>query len=140
MSTNGTPNFTNSLGEFELEGITFRRRKVNAKVWAETLQRVASQEQQAIEDEGGMLFAVSAEGLYELIRVGINEADQSEWDRLWNEGMIEFGELTDIREWMWEKMTERPFSSRTASSDGPGSTSEASSRDASPSLEAVPTG
>ena len=134
MTTNGdTPDFTNRLGSFTLEGQTFRRWKINARLWAETLQSVASKEKSEIGKEDGLLFAVSAEGLYTLIRIGIDPRDVEAFDDLWHEGRIEFGELTDIRDWMWERMTERPFTSRTASSDGHGNGNGPSSKDGSPS-------
>lgn len=134
-TTNGShPDFTHTLLPFDFEGHTFRRRKIPARVWAETLQEVAVREKQEIEKEdGSVLFAVSGDGLQQLIRLGVHEDDLPVWDKLWKDGRMEFGELAALRDWLWEQMTARPFTSGTRSSDGPGSTSDPSSKDESPS-------
>jgi hypothetical protein len=139
-STNGsTPNFTHTLGTFELEGRTFTRAKIPAKAWADALREVSDAEKaEEAKKTGGVMFAVSAEGLYKLCRLGVREEDRSFYDALWNDGKLEFGELADLRDWMWEQITERPFTSRMASSDGPGPSNEASSKvESSSAAEAV---
>jgi len=142
MSENGsTPDFTHKPKTFTVEGHTFRRRKVRARDWAETLARVAVNEKTEMDkEEGGVLFAVSEEGLFELITLAIAPEDQDVWQKLWDDGKLEFGELADLRDWIWSEMTARPFTSGTPSSDGPGSNSEASSRGESPSPAEVQTG
>lgn len=141
MTENGTVDFTHQLGSFALEGHTFARCKVPAKIWAETLVRVGAQERaETAKKQGSVLFAVSADGLAELVRLGVREEDRATFDKLYADGLIEFGELAALRDWMWERMTERPFTSDTPSSDGPGSNSEASSRDESPSQAEVQRG
>lgn len=142
MTTNGsTPDFTHHLGSFTVEGHEFRRRKIPARAWAETLAAVAATENQEIEKkEGSVLFAVSADGLNELIRLAIHEDDLPVWDKLWDDGLLEFGELTALRDWVWEQMTERPFTSPTPSSDGRGSGNARSSKEGSSSPEAAPAG
>jgi len=142
MTSNGSaPDFTHRLESFTVEGHTFTRRKVRAREWAETLSRVASTERAEMEKtEGSLLFAVSEEGLFELISLAIRPEDMDVWNKLWEDGKLEFGELADLRDWIWEQMTARPFTSDTPSSDGLGTTSEASSRDASLSQAEVLTG
>ena len=142
MTTNGsTPDFTHHLGSFILNGQEFRRRKIPAKLWADTLAAVASEENAEIEKtEGSVLFAVSADGLYRLVRLGIHDDDRKHWDAMWEDGLLEFGELVALREWVWEQMTERPFMSGTPSSDGRGNDSDPSSKDASSSQVEAPTG
>lgn len=138
---NGIPDFTHKLLPFKLEGHEFQRRKIPAKEWAETLARVANSERtEMAKKQGSVLFSVSASGLYELIRLGVQEDDHAKFDQLWSDGLIEFGELTALRDWLWEQMTERPFISDTPSSDGPGSSSEVSSKDESSSPVVAPTG
>lgn len=131
MSENGIApvDFTHTLRSFTLEGHEFRRRKVPAKQWAETLARVAISERKEIDKkEGGKLFAVSADGLHELIALAIHPDDVAQWNQMYADGLIEFGELSGLRDWLWEQMTERPLASDTPSSDGPGSNSAASSK------------
>ena len=142
MTSNGnTPDFTHHLGSFTVNGHEFRRRKIPARQWAETLQSVARQENAEIEKaDGSVLFAVSADGLNELIRLGIEPDDLVAWDRMWDDGLLEFGELAALRDWMWEQMTERPFISGSLSSDGPGNDSDPSSKAASRSPEAAQKG
>jgi hypothetical protein len=139
--TNGAaPDFTHQLTPFTLNGETFRRVKVDARVWATTLARVAASERAEMEKpEGSVLFGVSAEGLSELILLAIHPDDRPQWTDMNDAGLIEFGELTSIRDWLWEEMTERPFKSDTPSSDGPGSSSDRSSRAGSSSRAGAPT-
>lgn len=134
-TTNGSPpDFTHKLQPFTFEGFTFRRVKIPARAWAETLARVGTAEQnESKKKTGSVLFAVSGEGLYELVSLGIHPDDLPKWNELWEAGSIEFGELADLRDWMWEAMTERPFTSPQPSSDGPGASSAASSKGESPS-------
>lgn len=131
--TNGSPiDFTHQLGSFTLEGHEFHRGKVPPKLWADTLARVANEERTEMKKkEGSKLFGVSAEGLYALVRLAVREEDRATFDKLYADGMIEFGELSALRDWVWEQMTDRPFTSGSSSSDGPGTDSEASSRDES---------
>lgn len=129
MSENGVPNFTHTLKPFVLEGITFRRVKIPAQAWAETLARVSESEQvEMSKKKGSVLFGVSAAGLYDLCALGVHPDDRPQFTELWEKGLLEFGELVDLRDWLWEEITARPFTSATHSSDGPGSSSEASSR------------
>jgi len=138
---NGSIDFTHTLRSFTLEGHTFQRRKVPAKLWAETLSRVGKQERSEMKKaEGSVLFAVSADGLAALVGLAVREEDRPMFDKLYADGLIEFGELTALRDWLWEQMTERPFTSDLSSSDGLGSSTEASSRDESPSPVEAPTG
>jgi len=132
--TNGTISFTHKLGSFELEGHTFQRRKVPARQWAETLAGVATSERKEMaKKDGSVLFGVSADGLAALVALAVRDEDRPVFEKLYADGLIEFGELTALRDWIWEQMTERPFTSGPSSSDGPGSSSEASSTDESPS-------
>lgn len=117
---NGIPNFTHKLTPFEFEGITFRRRKVDPRRWADVLERTAEQEQTRL-SEKKLTLAVSAEGLHELVKLAIVEEQHSDWDRLREEGRIEWGELVALREWLWGQITERPFPMADESSSGPGS-------------------
>lgn len=137
---NGIPDFTHKLTPFTLEGHTFKRRKIPAKAWAETLARVATDERKEMaKKEGSVLFGVSGQGMYELVRLAIQKDQLATFDKLWKDGLLEFGELSALRDWLWEQMTERPFISDTPSSDGPGSNSEASSKDESSSAVGAPT-
>jgi hypothetical protein len=142
--TNGSiPDFTHDLVPFTVEGHTFQRRKIPARQWAETLNRVSNAER--VEDEksvedGRLMFAVSTDGLFELVTLGVREEDRSTWMQLWEDGLLEFGELAALRDWMWEQITARPFQSDTPSSSGPGESSEASSKDESSSPAEVVTG
>jgi len=137
--TNGAMDFTHKLVPFTLEGYEFQRRKIAPRTWAETLSRVGNEEREEIKKkEGGQLFAVSADGLAELIRLAVRDEDRDHFDKLYADGFIEFGELSALRDWIWEEMTARPFTSDTSSSDGPGTSTEASSRDASSSPVETP--
>jgi hypothetical protein len=139
-TSNGSIDFTHTLGSFVLEGHTFQRRKVPAKLWAETLARVGAQETAEMKKkEGSVLFGVSADGLAELIALAVRDEDRPTFQKLYEDGLIEFGELTALRDWVWEQMTERPFTRGQSSSDGPGSSTEASSKDESPSPAEVRT-
>jgi hypothetical protein len=124
----GAPDFTHQLIPFTLEGIEFKRRKVRPEDWAGVLERTSAKEKEVTE-QGGVMLKVSAEGLHELILLAIVPEQHAEWNKLRKDGMIEWGELTALREWLWEQQTERPFSTDTVSSSGPGN-EEASSEDA----------
>ena len=128
---NGAVDFTHKLAPFTLEGITFRRRKVDPGRWAEVLETTAEKERE-VGTEGGVTLKVSAEGLHELIKLAIVEDQHADWDRLRAEGLIEWGELISIRQWLWEQQTDRPFIPASTSGTGDGAT-EASSEAASPS-------
>lgn len=137
----GMPDFTHKLSGFTLNGQQFRRVKIRARDWAEKLAEVGARENVEVKKkEGSVLFGVSSEGLYELIRLGIHPDDLDTWDQMYNDGQIEFGELAGLREWMWEQMMERPFTSATPSSDGPGESTAPSSKGASSSPAVTPTG
>ena len=140
--TNGSiPDFTHQPSQFTVEGHVFTRRKIPARVWAETLATVSKAEMdEDKKKEGRVMFAVSTDGLYELVSLGVREEDKPTWEKLWADGMLEFGELADLRDWMWEQMTARPFQSDTPSSPGPVENSEASSKDESSSPAEVVTG
>jgi hypothetical protein len=135
MSTNGEVSFTKERKTFELEGITFRTRAVDPREWAETLEAAARGEREVL-DTGGVVIGISAEGTEQLILLAIAEDDHEGWRKLRGDKAIDFGQLNDIRTWIWEQMTERPFSSLSESGTGPGS-DEASSKDESPSPEAI---
>ncbi len=125
-SSNGGPvDFTHKLEPFTLEGITFKRRKVDPGHWADVLEGVAAKEKEVGKD-GGVTLRVSAEGLHELIRLAIVEEQQADWDRLRDEGRIEWGELVAIRQWLWEQQTDRPFPEEASSSPGAGETEDSS--------------
>jgi len=140
--TNGSiPDFTHKPSQFTVEGHVFTRRKIPARIWAETLATVSKAEMdEDKKKEGRVMFAVSTDGLYQLVSLGVREEDQAVWQKLWEDGMLEFGELAELRDWMWEQMTARPFQSDTPSSSGPGENSEASSKDESSSPAEVVTG
>lgn len=143
MSDNGVAPvvFTHKLKPFEVEGHVFHRQKVPARAWAELMAEVGVRERSEMDKEqGGVLMAVSADGLHELIGLAIRPEDRDTWDALYAQGHIEFGELLGLKDWLWEQMTERPFPSDTPSSDGPGSSSAPSSKDASLSQAEVLTG
>jgi hypothetical protein len=126
--TNGAVDFTHQLTSFKLEGHEFRRRKIPPRLWAETLAQVATEERtEMAKKEGSQLFAVSGDGLAALIRLAVREEDREKFDQMYADGLIEFGELTALRDWVWEEMTARPFTLDTSSSDGPGTSTEASS-------------
>lgn len=131
---NGAVDFTHKLIPFTLEGIEFRRRKVDPVKWAEVLERTAEAEKEVGAD-GGVTLKVSAEGLHELIKLAIAEDQQADWDRLRDEGLIEWGELTSLRQWLWEQQTDRPFTPPSTSGTGDGET-EASSEAVSSSRAA----
>lgn len=140
-TTNGTPDFTHQLDSFKLNDHEFTRRKVPAKQWAETLARVASVERVEMQkEEGSVLFGVSADGLAELVALAVRDEDRELFNQMYEDGLIEFGELTALRDWVWEKMTERPFTSGPSYSDGPGNNTEASSKDGSSSPVEATTG
>jgi hypothetical protein len=134
------PDFTHHLTPFQFEGHTFRRRKVDPRDWAEVQKAGAEMEQREIDGKTGLVMAFSADGLHKLIGLAIHEDDLPLWNSLRDEKRIEFGEMTALRDWLWEQQTERPFPSDTPSFDGPGRSSEASSRDESPLPVEAPTG
>jgi len=144
VSENGTiapPDFTHPMTPFVVEGHTFRRKKVKARAWADKLKEIGVNEQAEIKKKhDGVLFAVSEEGLYELVALGIHDDDLGTWEQLREDGLLEFGELAALKDWLWGQITERPFSSDGHSSSGPGTDSEASSKDGSPSTAEVLTG
>lgn len=127
--------FTKQRPTFELEGITFHTRAVDPEDWADTLEAAATGEREALDAER-VVIGVSAAGTERLILLGIAEKDHAKWAKLRERKAIDFGQLNAIRNWMWEQLTDRPFSLVPDSGTGPGS-DEASSADESPSLEAV---
>jgi hypothetical protein len=135
MSSNGTVSFTKERPTLEIEGYTFRTRPVDPQDWAETLNAGATEERKAIKG-GGTVLGVSAEGIDNLIRLAIVEEDTVSWQELRDKKLIDFGQLDSIRQWVWEQMTARPFTSDLPSGDGPGS-DEASSKDKSSSPAAA---
>ncbi len=124
-SSNGPIDFTHSLDPFTLEGITFRRRKVDPGKWADILE-ATSEKERVIGENGGVTLKVSAEGLHELIKIAIVDEQHEDWDRLRDEGRIEWGELTAIRQWLWEQQTDRPFTQESSSGTGDGETDPSS--------------
>lgn len=143
MSENGhaPADFTHTLSSFTVEGHVFQRQKVPAKLWADTLAEIGVRERAEIEKEtGSVLYAVSSDGLHELIALAVRPEDRATWQKLYEDGRLEFGELAALKDWLWEQMTERPFPSATQSSAGPGSDSEATSKGASSSPVEVQTG
>lgn len=125
MPENGTPDFTHKLQPFMLEGVTFRRRKVRPEDWADVLDRTAEKERE-LTKENKVTLRVSAEGLHELILLAIVPEQHEDWNRLRAEGRVEWGELTSLREWIWEQTTSRPFPTDTSSSSGGGSAAPSS--------------
>ncbi len=128
---NGTVSFTKERPTFELEGVTFRTCAVDPQEWAETLEAAAKGEREMLDDQR-VVIGVSAEGTERLILLAIHPDDREAWRELRGRKAIDFGQINAIREWVWEQMTDRPFSSASESGDGPGS-DEASSKDESPS-------
>ena len=124
-SPNGVRDFTHKLEPFDLEGVTFRRRKVDPIAWAEVLEATQEKERQTV-TEGGVTLKISAEGINDLILLAIVEEQHAEWNRLRESGLIEWGEMIAIREWLWEQQTDRPFSTDTPSSSGDGGTEDSS--------------
>jgi hypothetical protein len=135
MSTNGEVSFTKERKTFELEGHTFRTRAVDPVEWADTLEAAARGEREIL-DTGGVVIGISAEGTEHLILLAIAEDDHEAWRKLRGEKAIDFGQLNGIRTWIWEQMTDRPFSSLSESGTGPGS-DEVSSKDESPLPEEI---
>jgi hypothetical protein len=131
MSSNGTVSFTKQRPALEIEGYTFHTRPVDPQDWAETLSAGSDAERASIES-GGTVLAVSAEGINSLILLAIVDEEHEQWAELRAKKLIDFGQLDAIRQWVWELMTARPFTSDSPSGDGPGS-EEASSKDKSPS-------
>lgn len=138
MSDNGTPDFTHQLTPFTLEGVTFKRRKVRPEDWADVLERTSEKERELTKD-GKVTLRVSAEGLHELILLAIVPEQHAEWNELREKGLVEWGELTSLREWIWEQTTSRPFQKDTASLPGDGSDAP-SSEAAQPSRAVVQRG
>lgn len=131
-SGNGTVSFTKERPTFELEGYTFRTRAIDPQEWAETLEAAATGERETAAD-GKVVIGVSAAGTERLLLLAIAEEDHEAWAKLRSEKAIDFGQLNAIREWVWEQMTDRPFSSELESGTGPG-TDEPSSTDESSSM------
>lgn len=140
-SNGSIPDFTHQLGSFKLNDHEFHRRKVSPRVWAETLREAARQENTEMKKkEGSVLFAVSGDGLAALVRLCVRDDEQAIFDQMYADGLVEFGELSALRDWLWEAMTERPFTSGPSSFDGPGNSTEVSSKDESSSPVEAPTG
>jgi len=132
---NGHVSFTKERPTFELEGVTFQTRAIDPSDWAETLEAAARGERE-VSEAGNVVIGVSAEGTEQLILLAIAEDQHAEWRELRGRKAIDFGQLNSLRQWLWEQMTERPFSSGLESGPGPGN-DEASSKDESPSPEAI---
>jgi hypothetical protein len=135
MPSNGTVSFTKERPTLEIEGVEFHTRAVDPQDWAETLNAGATSEKEAI-DGGGTVLGVSADGINNLILLAIVDEDHPAWLELRDKKLIDFGQLDAIRQWVWEQMTARPFTSDSPSGDGPG-TEEASSKGKSRSRAAV---
>lgn len=138
MATNGVApvSFSKTYPTFEMAGHTFQTVPVDPNDWAEAFQRGTAAEAEGAK-KGKYLLGISAEGTEELILLAISPEDREVWKRLRDEKKIDWGQMNSLRMWIWEQMTERPFTPDSLSGALAGS-SESSSADDVPSPEATP--